>query len=349
MGFTDMANRLDSMLTEKQRLAMMADMMGNPDAENMNVLARTAAIPSMPENYIQNSGTGAVTSLDEFAPNALMRQMQPALDYKSGPVEMGGMKGYRLAGDPFTVMMPDGSRLSLGNDMEAGMKRDKERIAIADAQQDIQKTAAETQLKQQELKDKQNPQKVAGFTSMKDVFDAENKLADDHKGQSKDFIGVRDAYSRLSTSLDAANASAPATLAAATTFMKLLDPGSVVRESELGMALAATGTLDRVQNTWQRMQKGQVLTPMQVAEFKSVAEKLYGAAEQNQRGLDEHYSARAKAYGLDPGKVVGDYYVKKPPAVETKQRGASGSFATEPSAHPPDIQELLKLHGGKRG
>ena len=349
MGFTDMTNRLDSMLTEKQRLAMMADMMGNPDAENMNVLARTASIPAMPENYIQNSGTGAVTSLDEFAPNALMRQMQPALDYKSGPVEMGGMKGYRLAGDPFTVMMPDGSRLSLGNDMEAGMKRDKERIAIADAQQDIQKTAAETQLKQQELKDKQNPQKVAGFTSMKDVFDAENKLADDHKGQSKDFIGVRDAYSRLSTSLDAANASAPATLAAATTFMKLLDPGSVVRESELGMALAATGTLDRVQNTWQRMQKGQVLTPMQVAEFKSVAEKLYGAAEQNQRGLDEHYSARAKAYGLDPGKVVGDYYVKKPPAVETKQRGASGSFATEPSAHPPDIQELLKLHGGKRG
>jgi hypothetical protein len=198
------------------------------------------------------------------------------------------------------------------NDEIPAREWDKEWLAITAAQQDIQKTAAETLLKQQELKDKQNPQKVAGFTSMKDVFDAENKLADDHKGQSKDFIGVRDAYSRLNTSLDAANASAPATLAAATTFMKLLDPGSVVRESELGMALAATGTLDRVQNTWQRMQKGQVLTPMQVAEFKSVAEKLYGAAEQNQKGLDEHYATRAKAYGLDPNKVIGDYYIKKP-------------------------------------
>jgi hypothetical protein len=241
--------------------------------------------------------------------------------------------------------MQNGTKLSLGNDMEAGMKRDKERLAITAAQQDIQKTAAETQLKQQELKDKQTPQKVAGFTSMKDVFDAENKLADDHKGQSKDFIGVRDAYSRLNTSLDAANASAPATLAAATTFMKLLDPGSVVRESELGMALAATGTLDRVQNTWQRMQKGQVLTPMQVAEFKSVAEKLYGAAEQNQKGLDEHYATRAKAYGLDPNKVIGDYYIKKP-KVEPKSGGASGSFASEQSIHPADIQALLKLHGG---
>ena len=150
MGFTDMANRLDSMLTEKQRLAMMADMMGNPDAENMNVLARTASIPAMPENYIQNSGTGAVTSLDEFAPNALMRQMQPALDYKSGPVEMGGMKGYRLAGDPFTVQMADGSRLSLGNDMEAGMKRDTQRAQMEAARLKNQLTEVEIQNKQAE-------------------------------------------------------------------------------------------------------------------------------------------------------------------------------------------------------
>jgi len=345
MGFTDMARTLGDLvksgMSDDEINALLSQ-------GHMGTVGFNAPEPQLPQNYVQ-IGNRAPIDLGPSQPNALMRQMQPALDYKSGPVEMGGMKGYRLVDDPFTVLMQNGTKLSLGNDMEAGMKRDKERLAITAAQQDIQKTAAETLLKQQELKDKQNPQKVAGFTSMKDVFDAENKLADDHKGQSKDFIGVRDAYSRLNTSLDAANASAPATLAAATTFMKLLDPGSVVRESELGMALAATGTLDRVQNTWQRMQKGQVLTPMQVAEFKSVAEKLYGAAEQNQRGLDEHYSARAKAYGLDPGKVVGDYYVKKPPAVETKQRGASGSFATEPSAHPPDIQELLKLHGGKRG
>lgn len=127
MGFTDMANRLDSMLTEKQRLAMMAD---------------------MPENYIQNSRTGAITGLDEFAqPNALMRQMQPALDYKSGPVEMGGMKGYRLVDDPFTVLMQNGTKLSLGNDMEAGMKRDKERLELATAQQELKNKQAEGEQK----------------------------------------------------------------------------------------------------------------------------------------------------------------------------------------------------------
>lgn len=146
-----MANRLDSMLTEQQRLAMMADMMGTPDAENMNVLARTASIPAMPQNYIQNSRTGAVTSLDQYAePNALMRQMQPALDYKSGPVEMGGMKGYRLAGDPFTVQMPDGTRLSLGNDVESGMKRDQQRAQMEGARLKNQETAVDIQNKQTE-------------------------------------------------------------------------------------------------------------------------------------------------------------------------------------------------------
>lgn len=133
MGFTDMANRLDSMLTEKQRLAMMAD---------------------MPENYIQNSRTGAITGLDEFAqPNALMRQMQPALDYKSGPVEIGGMKGYRLVDDPFTVLMQNGTKLSLGNDMEAGMKRDQQRAQMEAARLGNLDKSVEIQTKQLNLND----------------------------------------------------------------------------------------------------------------------------------------------------------------------------------------------------
>lgn len=186
-----MANRLDSMLTEKQRLAMMADMMGNPDAENMSVLARTASIPAMPQNYIQNSRTGAVTSLDEFAPNALMRQMQPALDYKSGPVEIGGVKGYRLAGDPFTVQMADGSRLSLGNDMEAGMKRDTQRAQMEAARLKNQETGVDIQTKQAALAGQKLPQLPPGYRwkgdgSMEAIpgGPADNKALTEFQGKS---------------------------------------------------------------------------------------------------------------------------------------------------------------------
>mgnify|MGYP000098915467 CR=1 FL=1 len=91
----------------------------------------------MPQNWVQR-GNDAPIDLgpSQGAPrmNALSMQLQqPALDYRSGPVEMGGMKGYRVQGDPFTVVMADGTKLSLGNDMEAGMKRDTQRAQMAAA------------------------------------------------------------------------------------------------------------------------------------------------------------------------------------------------------------------------
>lgn len=66
----------------------------------------------MPENYLRNNITGAVYDLGQS-------QSGPALDFASGPVEYMGQKGYRVKGDPFTVVMADGSRLKLGQDVEA--------------------------------------------------------------------------------------------------------------------------------------------------------------------------------------------------------------------------------------
>lgn len=146
----------------------------------------------------------------------------------------------------------------------------------------------------------------------KHAFEAEGKMFDDHKGQSKTFIDVRDAYQRLSSALPNASKSAAATLAGATTFMKLLDPGSVVRESELGMALAATGALDRATNYFNVLQSGKVLTPSQAKDFQNIADQLYQAAEQSQVQLDESYTQRAGRYGLNPQNIVGDYRAKKP-------------------------------------
>jgi hypothetical protein len=142
----------------------------------------------------------------------------------------------------------------------------------------------------------------------KQNFDAENKLGDDHKAQSKTFIDVRDAYTRLNSALPNATKSAAATLAGATVFMKLLDPGSVVRESELGMALAATGALDRATNYFNTLQRGKVLTASQAADFQKIGEQLYLAAEQSQKTLDSQYTEQSKRYGLNPQNVVKDYY-----------------------------------------
>lgn len=153
-----------------------------------------------------------------------------------------------------------------------------------------------------------------GIIGGKQAFDAEGKMADDYKAQSKEFVAVRDGYTRLNSSLKHATKSAAATLAGATSFMKLLDPGSVVRESELGMALAASGVIDRAMNYYNTLKLGKVLTERQAKDFENIGAKIYEAAEANQKSLTEQYRGRAQSYGLNPKNIITDYSIKKPPA-----------------------------------
>lgn len=134
----------------------------------------------------------------------------------------------------------------------------------------------------------------------------EMKLADDYRAQSKEFGAATSAYKQINATLDSATTSPAATLAAATKFMKILDPGSVVRESELGMALAASGVIDRAENYINTLKRGKVLTPNQVADFKKISGDMYSAAQQVQRSIDADYKGKAKAYGLRPEMVTQD-------------------------------------------
>lgn len=134
----------------------------------------------------------------------------------------------------------------------------------------------------------------------------EMKMADDYRAQSKEFGQAMSAHKQLAATLSEATSSPAATLAAATKFMKILDPGSVVRESELGMALAASGVLDRAMNYVSTLQSGQKLTPTQAKDFKSISDKMFVAAQQVQQAIDADYKGKAKAYGLRPEMVTQD-------------------------------------------
>lgn len=149
---------------------------------------------------------------------------------------------------------------------------------------------------------------------MKGDRDTEMKLADDYRAQSKNFKEVADAYGQISKTLDKATTSPAATLAAATKFMKLLDPGSVVRESELGMALAASGVLDRAFNYYNVIQSGKVLTKQQAADFKNITAQIYQAAQESQGQIDADFTSKAKQYGLRPEMVIQDLGQNKRPA-----------------------------------
>ena len=146
----------------------------------------------------------------------------------------------------------------------------------------------------------------------KEQFKNERDLRNDFQGlpTTKAFREVQTAYDQITTALK--NPSDANDLAAATKFMKLLDPGSVVRESELGMAMAATGQLDRMGNYYNMIRTGQKLTPSQRKDFAESAQQLYGAAANRYNEAANEYQGMAADYELNPTRVAKPVEVPNP-------------------------------------
>lgn len=114
---------------------------------------------------------------------------------------------------------------------------------------------------------------------------------------------VESAYRQISSSLKMASPAGD--LAGATKIMKILDPGSVVRESELGMAMKASGALDRLQNYADNIIKGTKLTPDQRKDFQALADQLYGESVKQYNTKRGEYAGFARDYKLNPDRILG--------------------------------------------
>jgi hypothetical protein len=109
---------------------------------------------------------------------------------------------------------------------------------------------------------------------------------------------IKSAWNTINVGLK--QASPAGDLAAATKFMKLLDPTSVVRESELLLAMKASGALDRLQNYAQMRVNGTLLTPKQRQDFKSLSDEFYQTATGQYNAKYAEYSDIAKRNNLNP-------------------------------------------------
>jgi len=139
----------------------------------------------------------------------------------------------------------------------------------------------------------------------------------------KNFSDVTEAYTRIVKS--ASNPSPAGDLALIFNYMKVLDPSSVVRESEFAAAARAGSFGDRIQAAAEQLKEGTLLAPDQRADFVSRATNLYRGTEEQARPLYTKYANIAKARGFDPDKVLPEFgYV-----------GELFSVAPEFAAMPP--------------
>lgn len=136
-------------------------------------------------------------------------------------------------------------------------------------------------------------------------LDNEFKLRDTFKAEPiyKAHQEMDSAYRQIKQSLAQANPAGD--LAGATKLMKLLDPNSVVRESELGMAMQASGLMDRLQNYGHMVVTGQKLTPTQRQEFQQLADALYGESVKQFNAKRGEYERLGGEYGLNAGRALG--------------------------------------------
>jgi hypothetical protein len=94
-------------------------------------------------------------------------------------------------------------------------------------------------------------------------------------------------------------------VAAATQIMKLLDPRSVVRDSELRVAMNANSLDDRIVNWYARAIEGKILTPEQRKEFGDLAKEFYNVSKNARQKVDQRYIKVADKYNLDKELILG--------------------------------------------
>lgn len=148
----------------------------------------------------------------------------------------------------------------------------------------------------------------------------------------KAYQEMQAAYGQVTESLKKGTAAGD--LAGATKFMKLLDPGSVVRESELYLAMQASGALDRFTNYANMKLSGQKLTSEQRKDFQELADKLYAASVGAYNNKRNEYAELATSYKLDVNRSVGP---------EAKFSIGERPETPTPAAKGGSISELKKL------
>lgn len=140
--------------------------------------------------------------------------------------------------------------------------------------------------------------KTAGFKSSMDLRKEFNGLP-----EVKDFKDVDVAFRKIQSAVK--NVSAAGDLSLIFQYMKMLDPGSTVREGEFANAQNAGGIDDKVRAAYNNVTQGQRLTESQRADFLAQARGVHEAQRQQFDSAREMFRALAEKGGIDPDDVTG--------------------------------------------
>ena len=186
-----------------------------------------------------------------------------------------------------------GGQIDAQGNFVAGPEQGPKPIALSEGQKLIDPTTFKV------LAD--NPKDV----DPKEALDQASNLRKEFSGQSTLFKVQDDAYGRIVAS--ASKPSAAGDLALITSYMKVLDPTSSVREGEFATAQNSGSVPQKIVALQNQVFNGQRLTPEQRADFVGKAKDLYKDAADKQLKVNDRYGKLATRYGVSPEDVVENY------------------------------------------
>lgn len=169
---------------------------------------------------------------------------------------------------------------------------------------------------------------AAGIIPAEKRPEAEAKFRKEYSDQTKGYQEVKSAYGRVKASED----SAVGDLSLIFGYMKMLDPGSVVREGEFATAQNAAGVPERIMNIYNKVVSGERLNEGQRKAFKGQAEKLYKTAAEQEKVVRSGIERISKGYGLNTANIF--YEATETPPGQP-QPGSSTAGAGRGNVNPP--------------
>lgn len=111
-------------------------------------------------------------------------------------------------------------------------------------------------------------------------------------------------------------------------YIKALDPTSVVREGEINLTKAAESIPSNILRAYERAKEGRVMSPQLRAKMAREVGLMYNERAEKQQELNAFYEGLAKDSGADPQKVVGGIgkveTAKLPEEIEEEKQGIQG-------------------------
>lgn len=147
---------------------------------------------------------------------------------------------------------------------------------------------------------------VVETPDVKDAFGNEDKLRDDYIKSSSEFIDVRNSFDRI-LSVTNKEPTAAGDLSLIFNYMKMLDPGSTVREGEFATAKNSAGVDDRLRALYNGMVEGERLAPNTRADFVNQAFNLYEGQQSIQEMNMDYWKNLAKEYDFKESRIVQNY------------------------------------------